>query len=712
MPLSSNKDTMRVLFYYHHFGGLGHGMRIYSICKAAKELCPAYKLLVINSGPPQPELDIKRYAEIVNLPPFKARKGLFSGLSSERGPHVTFSRRKKILNLVADTFRPNLAIFEHFPLGRDSLEGEITEFIKYLKKDNVIIYSSVRDIIDQESDVAKIGQRLSLFDGVLVHSDKKMGLKADFMMTEELKRKMVLTGRVYPISREEMAGKRHILDKLGCNGRKLIVISIGGGIDGFGIIKEMVKIKKEIDKKIKTFYLISTGPSFPRDYFNKLRQLAEDKNEIVFKKFITGFPGYINAANLYISMGGYNSINNAIFTGTKTLIFPRQNDNEQAIRAKYYSRLLTISDYRQPRRKLASEIISILKKDNSVNNRLTLKGAIITARLINRILSLNYIKVRLTTECNCSCDMCSWKTKTEELSFSVVKRLLDQAKLLNIKTISFTGGEPTLHKEFYNLIGYVKKHGFSLSVSTNGNIGNKGLVYLSKFADFVDISLNSHKEELDDKIKGKTGAFMRSMHSIINLNKLSKNIKIHVNVTVRPDNLRDINKIVPFLSKYIHSISFTLIDISMNKLKYLRPSKEQLLYFYFVEVPLILKECINNGVEVKITPFFKEFPAFSDNQKVMRSNKYYAGKLKSVFQSGPSEDCEIKRKQLRINSDGEVSPCCYLDDYPVNLGNIYNEGLIDIVTSDKYFDFISSAKPDISCRKRCNIGYKIYSEYF
>jgi radical SAM protein with 4Fe4S-binding SPASM domain len=527
---------------------------------------------------------------------------------------------------------------------------------------------------------------------------------------------MIFTGRVFPIDKKELAVKKTVKDRLKCKGKELILISAGGGIDGVDIIEKLITIKDAIDKKFNSFYLISTGPSIEKDNFKKLHGLIENKKDIIIKKFIPGYPNYINAADLYISMGGYNSINNALFTGAKAIIFPRQSDSEQKLRTKYFSHFLNIGNYKDSKNNLASKIINVVsKKKRNIEYKGNFKGAEVTARLIERILNLNYIKIRLTTKCNLHCDMCSVKHQRRELDFLKVKQIIDQAKILNIKSINFTGGEPTLYFQFYNLIRYAKKQGFFVSVSTNGIIKDCGIAYLSKYCDYIDISINSHKEELDDKIRSKRGAFNNSFNFIKQLNYLNSNIWLHMNVTIRPDNYENIHRLVPLLARYINSVSFTLVDTSINKLSYLKFRKDQLLSFYFNEAPLILKECIKNKVKLRITPFFMGLQNLNNRERLKRlltNKKYYFSNLESIFEINSTSLCQRARSDLRVNANGWVCPCCYLDDYPINLGNINDNSLLEIVSSNEYFNFIASARPNRGWCEKCAIGYKIYAKFF
>ena len=51
----------------------------------------------------------------------------------------------------------------------NSLQNEIVPLIIKLKRKGVLIYSSVRDIIDQQVNTNKLDKILNLFNGVFVH---------------------------------------------------------------------------------------------------------------------------------------------------------------------------------------------------------------------------------------------------------------------------------------------------------------------------------------------------------------------------------------------------------------------------------------------------------------------------------------------------------------------------------------------------------------
>lgn len=706
----------KILFYYHHFGGAGHGTRIYSLCKAISKLFPSYRLYVLNSGHPQPELNIRDYARVINLPPFGPGRGLFSGLYSSEGVARAFQKRRRILKISAAEIKPDLVFLEHYPFGRYALALEINEFANELRRSGALVYSSVRDIIVGRPDHPCMRSAAEILTGIFAHSSKEMGLSCVFRIPRFLKDKIVFTGRVFPLDKDDrLLGRKDIIRLLGCKGKKLILISIGGGIDGLPVIDKMLRIKSAVDKEVHAYYLISAGASVSDTVYSELEKRVRGYKDVSLRKYIPDYLSYVLACDLYVAMGGYNSVNNIIFSGVKNIIFPRCADIEQVKRAGYYSRAVNKAGMDIPLRDLSVKVIRLLKqKRRLVRNEAALGGAKVTARLAERIFNLDYIKIRLTTACNCSCDMCSWKKRGEELDLPRLKKVLNEAKFLNVKTVNFTGGEPTLYRHFPELMKYAKALGFCISVSTNGVIAKTRLGYLAKYADYIDISLNSASAEKDDRIRGRKGAFARSLSSLRYLNSVNRRICLHINVTVRPDNFRGIHHMVRFLSPFARSISFTLVDTTINRLGYLVFSRKELLNFYAEEVPLIISSSMRTKTNIRITPFFTatQFLDKCELGGILKDRPGYLEKIKEIFLPPPERQCGKALNSLRINADGEISPCCYMDDYPLFLGNINKNDLTEIVSSDKYCDFLKNAYPGAGLCKRCMSGYGRYKAYF
>src|SRR5580765_3440998 len=81
------------------------------------------------------------------------------------------------------------------------------------------------------------------------------------------------------------------------------------------------------------------------------------------------------------------------------------------------------------------------------------------------------IVVELTNRCNLSCGHCfdQRHAATGEIPFEVIEKILREGKQCGIEHLSFTGGEPTLHRQFADVIGRVCDAGYTFSLVSNGS---------------------------------------------------------------------------------------------------------------------------------------------------------------------------------------------------------------------------------------------------
>lgn len=81
-----------------------------------------------------------------------------------------------------------------------------------------------------------------------------------------------------------------------------------------------------------------------------------------------------------------------------------------------------------------------------------------------------YIIFEITKRCNFDCDYCTYERRPLELSYDVVKNVIDKLSLSNeVCDIDFMGGEVTLHKDLVDIVKYsLNKLGKSIiHISTN-----------------------------------------------------------------------------------------------------------------------------------------------------------------------------------------------------------------------------------------------------
>jgi len=158
----------------------------------------------------------------------------------------------------------------------------------------------------------------------------------------------------------------------------------------------------------------------------------------------------------------------------------------------------------------------------------------------------------LTYSCNHSCIFCScpWENdkdlKSKEISTEEWKEIIDKCVFLGVRHITFTGGEPTLREDLFELITHAKKRNLDIGLITNGkNVGRGFLEKLSKYDVSINISIPGIKTFFD--LTGHNG-----LEHVLNLFNICKelNIKSVANITVTKKNLFELyeNIAMPLLN--------------------------------------------------------------------------------------------------------------------------------------------------------------------
>lgn len=167
------------------------------------------------------------------------------------------------------------------------------------------------------------------------------------------------------------------------------------------------------------------------------------------------------------------------------------------------------------------------------------------------------IYLELTRACNLRCKTClnsSGNPLKNELSFNEWKNTLDEIDKMGTFEIRLTGGEPTVHPHFLEIVEHAKNLGLYISLATNG-IYSKDLrpKILSAGIDWFRVSLDGPEEE-NDLIRGK-GSFRQTIQTIKEISE-NTNARLTISIVLGRYNFTSLRPFVETLSPYrIESIS-------------------------------------------------------------------------------------------------------------------------------------------------------------
>jgi predicted glycosyltransferase len=114
----------------------------------------------------------------------------------------------------------------------------------------------------------------------------------------------------------------------------LIVASAGGGSVGKPLLEAVIQAFSLLKIKTKAHLRVFTGPFISDNDFAALKRIRNIARNIHIEKFTTDFLSILAAADLSISMGGYNTTANLLTSGVPALVWPFSQNREQGLRAK------------------------------------------------------------------------------------------------------------------------------------------------------------------------------------------------------------------------------------------------------------------------------------------------------------------------------------------------------------------------------------------
>lgn len=165
-----------------------------------------------------------------------------------------------------------------------------------------------------------------------------------------------------------------------------------------------------------------------------------------------------------------------------------------------------------------------------------------------------------TKTCNLSCVHCYARSEAikykDELTHAEGLSLIDQLADFNVPVILFSGGEPLLRPDFFELANYAASKGIRPTISTNGTCITQDVAKKLKEVGvgYVGISLDGNKST-HDKFRGHIGAYDLAIRGIRNC--VETHQKVGLRFTITKDNFCDLNSIFDLLeSENIDRVCF------------------------------------------------------------------------------------------------------------------------------------------------------------
>lgn len=334
----------KIIVYSHDTYGLGNVRRMLAIAEHLVEASEDVSLLLVSGSPMIQSFRICDRIDYIKLPAVRrvARERYQARSLSMALDQIVALRASIILAAVAG-FEPDLILVDKKPLG---VNDELAPALEYARDRlpacrNALV---LRDILDAPERTARqwredrcdehIG---ALYDAVLVlGSEEVFDACREYRFSADVCRKVHYCGYLArkPGRRPPDAVRR----SLGIERGRMVLVTPGGGEDGYALVDAYVAALPQLPAGGAITSVIVTGSDMPAEQRRAIEGRCAGAPDVRVLEFVDDMMAYMAAADLVVSMGGYNTFCEIATAGRRAVIVPRAKPVlEQSVRAERFA---------------------------------------------------------------------------------------------------------------------------------------------------------------------------------------------------------------------------------------------------------------------------------------------------------------------------------------------------------------------------------------
>ena len=312
-----------------------------------------------------------------------------------------------------------------------------------------------------------------------------------------------------------------------------------------------------------------------------------------------------------------------------------------------------------------------------------------------------------TYSCNLRCKHCY-----EDAGFNRQELTTDQAyaaidvlsRIANVglPSLSFSGGEPLIRKDFYKVAAYARKKIPYISIATNGTLITKDNAKKLKDVgvDYVEMSLDGATKEVHENFRMVPGCFEKTMKGLQNC--IDEGLDTCIAATAHKENLEEIPKIMELAEKlrtrFMHfnyiptgrAKKHTKLDLNPKERLFLLETMGRKIVNLYMKAKE--KEEKTGKTDVSIDRVFSTCPQLASVVRKLSREKgedytvtaHYAAKRGVEAAANFLGGCGGGRLYVGLEPNGDIKPCVF---FPTNentiLGNILEDDFEQIWDNNK-----------------------------
>ncbi|HEV2175582.1 MAG TPA: glycosyltransferase [Terriglobia bacterium] len=329
--------------YSHDGYGMGHLRRNVNLATRLVRDLRGASVLMLGSCSSGPYFELAPGIDFIKIPSIiKVGGGAYEPSSLKISRDRVKALRSVLIQKAAEVFQPHLLLVDHVPGG---VWDELIPTLQMLRRRAAppVVVLGMRDITDTPEVVRQQWQREGTYelldryyDEVLVYGCRRLfDSAAEYGLGERLSAGVTYCGYVASQEPPESAPLRA---ELGISDfEKLILVTGGGGGDAYPMMSLFLEALPLVKTRHALAPLVIAGPLMAPDQKGMLRKQARSLGVRVLSHTPDSL-SYLHAADLVITMGGYNSLAEIVSLRKKAIVLPRVGPRaEQTMRARIFA---------------------------------------------------------------------------------------------------------------------------------------------------------------------------------------------------------------------------------------------------------------------------------------------------------------------------------------------------------------------------------------
>jgi predicted glycosyltransferase len=331
----------RILIYSHDGFGLGNIRRMLRIATHMAGSLSEVSVLVLSGSPMVQGFRIAPHIDYIKLPSVtRTERDGYATRSLGLAADDTFELRANMILAAVVDFRPDVILVDKKPLGmHDELEAAIYYTRMHRPQTGLVLV--LRDILDQPQATIRSWRAghytesiERYYDSVLVlGSPDVFDMRREYDLPEAVCRKLRFCG--YVTASPGLRKRDEVRRELGVGQTEsLVLVTPGGGEDGVEVIDAYAAALPRLHASPTCKSLIVTGPEMPAEKRHVIEEAARTHANVTVREFTDDMMSYMDAADVVVAMGGYNTVCEIATLRKRAVVVPRVRPvQEQGIRA-------------------------------------------------------------------------------------------------------------------------------------------------------------------------------------------------------------------------------------------------------------------------------------------------------------------------------------------------------------------------------------------